>query len=137
MARNPFAFAPFPDSTTGTDLVNTLVRLFGNLQQAIPKGPSNRALTVSTTLPNGIADEHTLIRCDATAGVMTVTLPSSGTSLDTVLPIKKSDVSANAVTIAAQGTDLIDGAATKSLAAQYKSFTLHCRKGGWDVLASV
>ena len=137
MARNPFNFTPFPDSTQGTELVNILVRLFGNIQQAAPKGPSNRPITAAVTLQPGIADEHALLRCDATAGAFTVTLPPSGTSQDTLMTLKKVDASANAVTIAGAGTDLIDGAATKSLATQYKSYTIHCRKGGWDVLASV
>lgn len=55
---------------------------------------------------------------DATDGAVTITLPAADES-SMRLSIKKIDSSANAVTVAAAGSDTIDGAATKSLASQY------------------
>jgi len=136
MARNPFAFSPFPDSTQGEELVNTLIRIFGNLQQAIPKGPSNRPITIATVLKAGVGDEYALLRCDATAGAFTVTLPPSTGSMDVIIRLIKSDSTANAVTVAGSGTDTISGAASKTLAAQWNSVSVQCRKGGWDILST-
>lgn len=65
-----------------------------------------------------------LILVDATAGAVAVTLPDAEASNYWRVTIKKIDPSANAVTITAAGTDLIDGAATKVLATQYASCTI-------------
>jgi hypothetical protein len=137
LSRHPFTFIPFPDNTAGNDLVAVLVRQFQNVRQAIPNSPSNRTLTIATTLKSGLNDENALLRCDATAGPFPVTLPASMSSGDTLIRFKKIDGTANAVTITAQGSDTIEGAATKVLAAQYQAVTVQCRTGGWDILERV
>jgi hypothetical protein len=137
LSRHPFAFIPFPDNTAGSDLVAFLVRLFQNVQRAVVNSPSKRTLTIATTLKNGLSDENGLYRCDATAGAFPVTLPASMSSGDTLIRFKKIDGTANAVTITAQGSDTIEGAATKVLAAQYQAVTVQCRTGGWDILERV
>lgn len=76
-------------------------------------------------------------RCDATSatgGSLEVTLPSASANDGRTLVVKKVDASANAVVVTAAGSDTIDGAATKSLAAQYDHVVLHSNGGGWDVI---
>jgi hypothetical protein len=53
-----------------------------------------------------------------------------------VYNIKKVDSSANVVTIAANAADLIDGAATDLLTAQYQVRSIHARAAGnaWNVI---
>jgi len=62
-----------------------------------------------------------VIRCDASAGAFTVSLPTASGIKGKAYLIKKVDSSANAVTIDPYGTETIDGAATVTLASQYDS----------------
>lgn len=77
--------------------------------------------TVSALATLGSSNGYVL--CDATVGAFTVTLPAA--SARKRLHIKKKDSTANVVTIAASGADTIEGSASKSLATQYKSYTLY------------
>lgn len=89
---------------------------------------------------NGVAAATTLtsvngvVRADATAGAFAVTLPAASAVAGQTFWIKKVDASANAVTVTAAGTDLIDGAATYPLAVQYQSVTVRSFGTGWDIL---
>lgn len=59
-----------------------------------------------------------VILCDCTGGAITINLPPLADTIGTVLAIKKVDVSANAVTIDADGSETIDFTTTKTLAAR-------------------
>jgi hypothetical protein len=63
-----------------------------------------------------------LVVVDATAGAVTITLPLA---LRRAMPItiKKVDVSANAVTVARAGSDVIDDATSFTIMSQYSPFT--------------
>lgn len=79
---------------------------------------------------------HHVILSDATAGAVTLTLPDAASVEGKVFVIKKVDATANTVTIAAAGTDLIDGVATKVIAAQYAFLRLFSKNtaagaGAW------
>lgn len=78
-----------------------------------------------------------VILCDATAtGAFTVTLPTAANK-GQILVIKKVDSTAGAITIGRAGTDTIEGATTKSLAAQYNSYTLVANgTSTWYITAS-
>jgi hypothetical protein len=69
------------------------------------------------------ANAATVYVCDATAAAFAATLPPvTAAMVGSVFFFKKIDASANAVTVTADATgtaDLIDGAATAVLAAQY------------------
>ncbi len=69
------------------------------------------------------ASDAYLYPVDATSGSVVVTLPKATSMGGKKFVIKKTDVSANTVTITADTTtpDLVDGAATKVLSAQYDS----------------
>jgi hypothetical protein len=64
-----------------------------------------------------------LILCDTSAGAFAVSLPSA-INVGLTLVIVKTDSSGNAVTIAPFGNDTIQGAASKSLSAQYDKIIL-------------
>jgi hypothetical protein len=76
-------------------------------------------LSTQTSTPYTILSTDGYLLIDATTGPKTVTLPSAATLKR--LHIKKIDSSANAVTIS--GT--IEGVASRTLATQYKSFTIY------------
>jgi hypothetical protein len=67
--------------------------------------------------------EDVVILCNATTAAFTETLPPASNK-GQVLIIKKTDASANAVTISRQGADTIQGATTVSLASQWASHML-------------
>lgn len=72
-----------------------------------------------------------LILVDATAGPVTVPLPAAAKQRDRTITIKKIDASANAVTVDADGADLIDGAGTFALAGQWATVTMACDGDNW------
>jgi hypothetical protein len=75
-----------------------------------------------------------VIACDATAGAFSVTLPPASTSAAMQLHIKKKDSSANAVTIDADGTEIIEDAETQTLLRQGECLTLQSTGGYWIVI---
>lgn len=78
---------------------------------------------------NTIAGSTTLttaqgsVAIDATGGAATVTLPLAASVPGKKFIVKKIDSSGNAVTLTRAGSDLIDGATTKALSAQW-NFTV-------------
>lgn len=84
--------------------------------------------TVATAVT--VASNDGVIYADATAGVVTVTLPrASTTPAGTRVAVKKKDGGANAVNVVVNpvpGTDTIDGAGSVALAAQFNSVLLIC-----------
>lgn len=84
-----------------------------------------------------IGDATKTIAVDATSGAITITLPPAATAGDGFeITIKKTDSSANAVTVDADGSELIDGAATYVLSLQYQSAIFRSDATGWHVLAA-
>lgn len=82
------------------------------------------------------ADNHQLLLCDATAGAITLTLPLAATAADGfTVAIKKSDVSANAVTVDGNGTETIDGGLNFILSSQYEYVVLVCNGTSWSIVS--
>lgn len=99
-------------------LFTSFARLSASLQTAISTKTANYTITN--------ADQTIL--CDATAGAVTLTLPTTvGAGL--IYDIKKIDSSANACTLSG-GAHNIDGSTTLALASQYDSTELH-GSGQW------
>ena len=82
------------------------------------------------------ADYGECVLVDATAGAVTITLPAVAYGLREIR-VKKTDSSANAVSVARAGTATIDGATSYSLATQYKSVTVVSDGTNWFVIAAV
>jgi hypothetical protein len=73
------------------------------------------------------SEKGKVISCDCTSGAIAITLPQiSALTLTTPFPliIKKTDSTANAVTITRAGTDTIDGSTSISLTLQYEGVFL-------------
>jgi len=73
------------------------------------------------------------ILCDASAGAITITLPTAASSVRKVYVIKKIDASVNLVTIDANASELIDGAITYLIRLPYESVTIHCNGSAWYI----
>jgi parallel beta-helix repeat protein len=78
-----------------------------------------------------------LVRLDASGGAITQNLPTAASSTGRPYTFKKTDASANAVTVTRAGSDTIDGATTFALATQNKYVTLRSNGGTtWSVVAN-
>ncbi len=84
--------------------------------------PALRTLTAATYTGT---PEDGLIFCDCTSNAITITLPAAAARGTNPLKVKKIDSTANAVTIARAGSDLIDGATSQTLGTQYGWIVLH------------
>lgn len=84
-----------------------------------------RRITTSDTMTLG----DSIILVDATAGNVTLTLQPALQWEQKRITVKKIDASVNTVTIDADGAELIDGAATKVISAQYVSYDFTSQGG--------
>lgn len=75
-------------------------------------------ITATTTTPYTLAVEYGLL-VDATAGAKVVNLPAASSCKGRQYLIKKTDNSANTVTVTRAGSDTIEGSNTAALTAQY------------------
>lgn len=76
--------------------------------------------------------KHRLILCDCTSNAITVNLQPAIQQVGIVY-IKKTDSSANEVTVDANGSETIDGAGTKTISAQYVTITLISDRNNWHI----
>lgn len=88
-----------------------------------------------------IALQGEVVLANAVGGAMSILLPTAawnaeGTLTGGSVTVKKTDASANVVTIDGNGTN-IDGAATQPLLAQWNSKTMVYTGAAWVVTASV
>jgi len=91
------------------------------------------AITTKTTTYTATSADHTIL-CDATSDAFTVTLPAASSSTGIKLHIKKTDPSANTITIDGNGGETIDGAATQTLSTQWDHLTIHCDGTSWYII---
>jgi len=97
-----------------------------------------KTLSKTAAYTTVLGDDRTLILCDATTAAFTVTLLAAATAKDGhVLAFKKTDSSANAVTIDGAGAETIDGATTLVLSSQYDAALLYCDGSNWHILVQV
>lgn len=75
-----------------------------------------------------------VVLVDAAGGAVTVTLPPVKQFYGQIVQVKKMDNSGNAVAIAAQAGQTIDGAASISITSQYNSFTLLSTGTEWVIV---
>lgn len=80
------------------------------------------------------AATDTTIFCDASGGAFTVTLPPAASPAGKVFYIKKTDSSANAVTIEGDGAETIDEAATRIITSQYDDVMIQSDGTEWWIL---
>lgn len=89
--------------------------------------------TVTTTY--SVEADRFYIRGDATGGTFTITLPPALNLQGRRILLKKIDSSGNAITIAAAGSDTIEGSGSKSLAAQWDKYHLISNGvSSWEII---
>lgn len=94
---------------------------------------------ISTDLTNNIksttssitASNKDYIVANASSGAITITMPKASQSKGSIVSITKADSSANNVTIARQGTDLISGSTSATLSSIGSYITLICDGINW------
>lgn len=70
----------------------------------------------------------------AAGGAITMTLPTAGNAKGREIVFKKTDSSANAVTLSPQGGATVDGAASATLTTQYQTRRLYSDGTNWWLL---
>jgi hypothetical protein len=88
------------------------------------------SVTTNTTLDT----THNVVSVDASGGARTITLPTAVGIGGRQYTIRKLDSSGNAVTIDGNGSETINGATTKVLAAQYDVATIISNNANWVVI---
>jgi hypothetical protein len=94
--------------------------------------PGTSIITVTTAYTLKITDRWVLV--DATAAPVIVTLPAAFVMKGRDFSFKKIDVSANAMTIDAAGTETIDGALIFVTAVAYVSVTIVSNGANWWII---
>ena len=91
-------------------------------------------LAKTTTYTLTLADYGKMIDADASGGAWTLTLPTVASAGDGFyFHAKKTDSSANAVTIDGDSAETIDGATTALLSDQYEAATIRCDGSAWHI----
>lgn len=93
-----------------------------------------RAAYRHVTANDAIETSDVALIVDATAGMVSIFLPEAGTVETQIFYIVKTDASANVVRLDADGTELISGAATRDLTAQWQAITIMSIGDAWVVL---
>jgi hypothetical protein len=94
-----------------------------------------RVLSTSTSITAGVGD-HTIL-VNASGAARTITLPTAIGATGRIYVIKKTDSSANAVTVATTSSQTIDGTTTRTLASQYSTITVQSDGANWVRLSQI
>jgi len=125
------------DGTTVAELLasvnGALSRLLGQDRRRWNLEPARKPILTVTTGYAALEGDM-VIRVEAGAAPVTVSLPPAVNVKGLHWWIKKVDGSANAVTVAASGSDLIDGAASVATTTPYTVLRLLSHGSGWDLL---
>lgn len=103
----------------------------GALRARAPNGtrttliPSGIRLISSADSPYSVINADLYVSANAASGAITVNLPTAASNECRVIHIKKIDTSANVVTVAAGGSDDIEGVASLTLPTQFESVALY------------
>lgn len=89
---------------------------------------------VSKSTTYGVAAADDIILCDATSAGFTVTLLTAVGRAGKFYNIKKTDATANIVTIATTSSQTIDGASTFSIRAPKQSVTFVSDGANWQII---
>jgi hypothetical protein len=137
--NNPLVNDPTDQDLWGGYLNTNNTNLDTLLKTLLNFTPSNKIASFSVTIPTAGStttnSAKVFFTCNATAGAIVPSLPAAATATGMHVAFKKTDSSANAVTITANGAELIDGATTLVLGAQYSYAVLVCDGTGWNILA--
>ncbi len=97
-------------------------------------GGSFGAAITSVSADTTLDATHFTVEVDASGANRTITLPAAAGCTRRMYVVKKTDSSANTVTLDANGGELIDGATTQVISAQYASLWIQSNGTGWVIL---
>lgn len=98
--------------------------------------PSVLSKTANYTVSTNDGD-NVQVNVDATSGAATITFYAASGNTGKIITVKKTDSSANAVTLDGNASETLDGATTATLTAQYDSATYVCDGTNWQKQAAV
>ncbi len=107
------------------------LKMISDIQGYLPRATT---VTDSTYSPD---NNYSVYFFDATSNSITVTLPLASSYRDKVYVFKKIDSSGNVVTINRSGSDLIDGASSWSLSAQYNAMRIVSNGTNWYIINQI
>lgn len=90
--------------------------------------------TVAKTANYTVAAGDHMIKCSASGGAFTITLPAAASHPGRLIHIKKTDASINAVTIDGNGSELVEDAVTQQLLLQGESLMIQSDGTQWWVI---
>lgn len=90
--------------------------------------------SISVDADYTIVETDGLIRVDATAGDVDITLPLSTEVLNYQYIIKRVDNTGNTVTVAGTASEPVDGLVAGFTIAGMASYTVHAVSGSWDLV---
>lgn len=135
---------PLVNNPTDQDLWGTYLNTnFGNLDAflltTLNWTSSSQTSTITVTIPTAgsvtTGSARLLYLCNATSGAFAANLPAASTAAGLTVAFKKTDASANAITITGNASDKIDGSGTYSLSSQYSYIVLVCDGAAWNIIA--
>lgn len=88
----------------------------------------------SASSPYSAAASCAMYTCDASGGAITVNLPAASGAAGVTIDVKKTDASANSVTVDGNASETIDGALSLTISSQYDTYTLRCDGSAWWVV---
>jgi microcystin-dependent protein len=100
--------------------------------------PETPVLSKAANYTAVVGDLGKVINVDATGGAVTITLPTAATAGDGgQFYIRKTDASANAVTVQAVGADTINGSSTSTISTQYGAKGIVSNGSIWSAITSI
>ena len=92
-----------------------------------------KTISGSDTPYTALVTDRTIL-CDASGKALTVNLPAAANVNKQVFNIKKTDATANTITVDGNSTETIDGATTYVITTQYESITIQCDGSNWHII---
>ncbi len=136
-----FQMSKLPGNYTGAQFMvkgstgNVLINTTTDNSKLTVNGSFATAYVAKTTAYTATISDYT-INNDATSAAYQVTLPTAVGITGRIYTLRKSDVSANAVTVGTTSSQTINGSTTYSLATQYKYVQVQSDGANWMVIAN-
>lgn len=141
-------FQAFSDGLVNTDLFQLTragnaswlgLSYFGALTapiHTVDVGGSFGANITSTSVDITLNATHYTVKVDASGANRTITLPAASGVTRRIYIIKKTDSSANTVTIDGNASETIDGATTKVINTQNTGYQIQCDGTNWIIIGA-
>ena len=123
------SFRPFQ-----IDFANRRIRIRPKVRDFDFRIDAFSADIVSISSATTLSETHHVVLCNASGGAFTVTLPASSGVLGRIYHIKKTDSSANAVTVDGNSSETIDGGTTATISTEFESIMIICDGSNWHII---